>query len=60
MAKKILFLCGILLSAIFLIVSVLFWNLYLGACAFVIAVCLTRFLEKDSYTKLTRRKLKEG
>ncbi|MGX2945600.1 hypothetical protein [Enterococcus alishanensis] len=60
MAKKIFISFGILLSAIFLIISVISWNLYLGGCAFVMAIGLTRFLEKDSYVRVTRKKLKEG
>ncbi|MBP1042305.1 hypothetical protein I6N95_14895 [Vagococcus sp. BWB3-3] len=47
MLKKGLFIFFTLLSAIFLVISVISWNIYLGGCAFVMAVSLTRFLDAD-------------
>lgn len=46
MTRKIMIILFAVLSLIFLVISVVSWNVYLGACAFVIAISLTRFLEE--------------
>lgn len=43
--KRWMFFTLLGLSILFFIVSILSWNLFLGACSFVIAIGLTRFLD---------------
>ncbi|MFD1860326.1 hypothetical protein [Aeromicrobium camelliae] len=42
---KVLFLAGVALSAVFLVISIVSWNLALGLCALVLAMLLTRRLD---------------
>lgn len=42
---KVLFLLGVALSAVFLVISIVSWNLALGLCALVLAMLLTRRLD---------------
>ncbi|BBM16671.1 hypothetical protein G15_0284 [Enterococcus avium] len=58
MLKKISFIGLAILSVVFLIVSVVSWNLYLGACALIIACSLTRFLETGSYIRVSRKEIR--
>lgn len=48
--KKTIFFFFLGLSILFLIVSILSWNLILGACSAVIAIGLTRFLDDVGIT----------
>ncbi|WP_152657110.1 hypothetical protein [Oceanobacillus sp. CFH 90083] len=62
--KKAIFFFFLGLSIIFLIVSILSWNMLLGACSFVIALGLTRYLDEaglpSRYSmKEVRKELKE-
>jgi len=43
--KVIIFFFFLLLSIVFFLISLLTWNLVLGACSFVIAISLTRYLD---------------
>ena len=58
MFKRIGFIVLAILSVVFLIISVISWNLYLGACALILACSLTRFLETGSYIRLTRKEMR--
>lgn len=49
--KVILFFFFLLLSIVFFVVSLLTWNLILGACSFVIAISLTRYLDFFGFVK---------
>ncbi|MGN7397310.1 hypothetical protein [Peribacillus frigoritolerans] len=48
--KKWIFFFFLGLSIIFLIFSIISWNLLLGACSFVIAIGLTRYLDAIGLT----------
>lgn len=55
MLKKLFLISFSLIAVVFLIISVISWNIYLGMCAFVIAITLTRFLDKENITKKRRK-----
>lgn len=46
--KKIGFGVALVLSILFLVVSILTWDLFLGACAFVMGIGLMRFFEMEN------------
>jgi hypothetical protein len=48
--RKWLFFTLLGLSIVFFLVSLISWNLLLGACSFVIAIGLTRFLDDAGIT----------
>lgn len=60
MTRKIMIVLLAVLSVIFLVISILSWNVYLGTCAFVIAISLTRFLDTEPKTRRTSYAVKEA
>ncbi|GEN86302.1 hypothetical protein [Oceanobacillus sojae] len=59
-AKKVIFFFFLGLSILFLIISILSWNMLLGACSFVIALGLTRYLDDAGLpSRYSRKEVKK-
>jgi len=41
----------VILDLVFLVVSMISWNLYLSVCCFILAICLTRFFKDAGLVK---------